>query len=249
MKTPILATLLPAAAAVLLAAACSDSDYTLNATPAAVQGNGNVVEESRPIGAFSGLDFRGVGTVYIEQGARQQLQVRAEENLIDHLRTDVQSGELVIWKDAATLVNTRPIEYHLTVVDLDRVRLAGAGQIEASDLDTGPLALQLSGVGGVELVNLQAPSLDVESTGVGDLNLSGSVQEQTVRLRNMGEYDARHLTSNVADVLVANWGSATVRVRDRLRVRINGSGSVYYIGDPIVDSSGSGSGDVVQIGG
>jgi len=42
---------------------------------------------------------------------------------------------------------------------------------------------------------------------------------------------------------------ATVRVRDHLRATIHGSGNVFYFGDPIVDSSITGSGYVVKIGG
>jgi hypothetical protein len=160
----------------------------------------------------------------------------------------VQAGELRIWKDGVTLWNTRPIEFHLTVVDLERAALTGAGQIRGSNLDTGALELLLSGVGSVEFVDLNALTLDVESSGVGDVILSGSVQEQTVKLRRMGNYDGRDLESAEADVLIADGGSATVRVRDHLKSTIHGSGSVYYIGDPVVDSNIHGSGDVVKIG-
>ena len=44
-------------------------------------------------------------------------------------------------------------------------------------------------------------------------------------------------------------GDATIRVSELLRARVSGLGSVYYIGDPVVDSSITGSGNVVQIGG
>ena len=53
--------------------------------------------------------------MYIQQGVRGQLRVRA----------DLQAGELVIWKNGVTLLNTHLVEYHLTVVDLERVALTG----------------------------------------------------------------------------------------------------------------------------
>jgi hypothetical protein len=250
MKTRrCIVVLLLAVGAVLSAAACSDSDHIFNPAPAAVHGNGNVVEQTRAIGAFSSLDLQGVGNVYIQQGAREQLRIRAEENLLEYLWAEVQAGELAIWKDGVTLLNTQPIEYHLTVVDLERVALTGAGRIHGSNLDTGPLTLALSGVGNVEFVNLNAHWLDIESSGVGDVMVSGSVHEQTIRLRGLGKYDGRDLTSIVADVRIANGASATVRVQDHLSATINGSGNVYYIGNPIVESSVSGSGDVVKVGG
>jgi hypothetical protein len=241
--------LLLAAGAVLFATACDDHDSYFEPFPDVVHGDGNVVEESRTVGGYGRVDHGGVGDLYIQPGAREELRVRAEENLIDYLKTEVQAGELVIWKDPVTLMNTRPIEYHLTVGDLDGVALTGAGQVQASSLDTGPLAVVLSGAGNMELVDLTAPNLDVRTSGVGGVTASGSVHAQTIRLGGMGNYDGRDLTSSVADVFISYGGSATVRVQDHLTVTINGSGNVYYIGDPIVDSTITGSGKVVKIGG
>lgn len=248
MNKRSLAALLLAVGAVVFATACDDHDSYFDPWPDVVHGDGNVVEESRTVGGYERIDHGGVGHLYIQPGAREELRVRAEENLIDYLKTEVQAGELVIWKDPVTLLNTRPIEYHLTVGNLDRVALTGAGQIEASDLVTGPLAVVLSGAGNIDLVDLSAPSLDVRTSGVGGVTTSGSVHMQTIRLGGMGDYDGRDLTSSVAEVLITYGGSATVRVQDHLTVTINGSGNVYYIGDPVVDSTINGSGAVVKIG-
>jgi hypothetical protein len=127
--------------------------------------------------------------------------------------------------------------------------LTGAGLIRGSNLDTGPLALRLNGVGTVELLDLNAPRIEIESSGVGDVIVSGAVQEQNIKLSLWGSYDGGNLSSDLADVLVENGGSATVRVRDLLRATINGTGTVYYIGDPVLETSINGSGQVVKIGG
>jgi hypothetical protein len=236
-------------AGVLSAAGCDDAESIVSTPSLVVNGNGHVVEEPRALGGCTSVDLNGVGVLYIRQGAREELYIRAEENLLEYLKTDVQAGRLLIWKDFVTLLNTRPIEYHLTVVDLQRVALSGAGRIQGSDLDTGSLALSLSGAGSVELVNLNASGLDVDVSGVGGAILSGSVQEQTIRLRSMGNYNGRDLDSADAEVLIGSLGSATVRVRDRLNATIDSAGFVYYIGDPVVSSDIRGSGEVVRIEG
>ena len=214
-----------------------------------VHGNGNVVEEFRDVSGARSVNLQGVGQLYIRQGARAELRIRAEENLLEYLGSDVRGGELLIWKEAPTLINSQPIEYHLTVVDLERVVLSGAGPIQGLDLNTGALTLLLTGVGNVEFVNLNAPALVVDTSGVGRLTLSGTVQTQTLRLAGLGDYNGRDLDSADAEVLIANTSSATVRARDTLRATIHGSGSVYYIGNPVVYTSNSGSGSVVRIGG
>jgi hypothetical protein len=248
MNTRSAVALLSAAGAVLLATACSDVYEVTNPSLDSVDGNGIVVEESRAVSGFSRITLQGLGRLYIVQGSQEELRIRAEENLIQYLRTEVRGDELVISKDGATLRNSVPIEYHLTVRDVNRVALTGAGNIHGSNLATGPLELRLSGVGNIELVDLSSSRLDVEITGVGDVILSGSADEQTIRLRSLGDYDGRNLETAEAEVLVADGGSATVRVRDRLQATIKGSGDVFYIGDPTVDSRIAGSGRVVNIG-
>ena len=236
-----------AAAGMLFAAACHDADRIIRSTPAVVHGDGNVVEEAQTIGSFRNIDLQGVGILHIQQGSREELVIRAEANLLEYLRTDTQGGHLLIWKDPVTLFNTRPIEYYLTVVDLEQVTLSGAGTIEGAVFDTDSLSLRLTGAGNIEFVNLTASALDIRASGVGDIILSGSAQEQAIELRGVGSYDGRELDSAEADVLLNSGGSATVQVRDRLRATINGIGSVYYIGDPVVETSGSGSGNVIKL--
>lgn len=50
-------------------------------------------------------------------------------------------------------------------------------------------------------------------------------------------------------VTVAGSESATVRLRNHLRVIITGSGSVYYLGDPGVEVSITGTGRVLRLEG
>lgn len=249
MKTKITVAGLSVVAVLSVAVSCSETHHVVESSPAVVQGNGIVVEEARPVTGTIRVDLRGVGELHIRQGAQEELRVRAEENLLPFLRTDVRAGELVIWKDAGTILNTRPIEYHLTVADLERVALTGAGTIRGRDIATGPLALLSSGAGSMEFIGLAAPSVNVVRSGVGDVALSGSVHEQVVRLSGVGGYHAGSLESVVADVGIGNGVSATVRVRDHLTVTIQGGGTVYYIGDPVVIRVPGTLGNVVQIEG
>lgn len=249
MKTQPAVALSMAVGALFLATSCSDVDRTVHPNPDFVEGNGIVVEESRAVGGFDRITLQGFGRVYVQQGSQENLRIRAEENLIQYLRTEVRGDELVIWKDGVTLKNSAPIEFHVTVTGLERIALTGAGNIEASNLDTGPLDLRLTGAGNIQIAGLNASSLDVEITGVGNVIVSGSAGELAVRLRSLGDYDGTNLETADAQVLIADSGSATVRVRDHLQATINGSGDVYYIGDPTVDSRISGSGEVVNLGG
>jgi hypothetical protein len=116
---------------------------------------------------------------------------------------------------------------------------------------TPQLSLTLSGVGNVVLTNLDADELDVMLSGVGNFDISGTVDMQRLNLTGLGEYEAGDLASLDALINIVGYDNqtATVNVSDMLTVTINGNGTVFYIGDPFVDSNIIGSGSVRQIPG
>jgi hypothetical protein len=234
-----------------------DSDYDFNNDGVfafnCVFGSGVVAQEDRTVIGITGVVLAGEGTLYIEQGSAEELIVTAEDNLLPYILTEVQGGILKIrTRSNVCLEPTQSIEYHLTVVSLESVVLSGVGDITVLDLSATQLSLTLSGAGGnVEVTNLDADELDVVLSGVGDFAISGTVDVQHVNITGIGDYDARDLAS--LDAVISIVGSenqtATVRVSDMLTVTILGNGTVFYIGDPFVDSDITGSGSVQQIPG
>ena len=233
-----------------------DTDYDLGNDGAfslnAVFGSGVVAQENRTVNGFTRVVLAGEGTLHIEQGAAEELMVTAEDNLLPYIITEVRGGILEIrTRSNVDLRPTRPIEYHLTVVSLESMKLSGVGDIKVWDLMSPQLALTLSGVGNVEVNNLEADELDVVLSGVGDFHVSGTVDVQRLNVTGLGEYEAGDLSSLDAVISIAGNDNqtATVRVSDMLTVTINGNGTVFYIGDPFVDFDITGNGSVQQISG
>lgn len=234
-----------------------DSDYDFNnvgafAASTCVYGSGVVAQENRTVTGITGVVFAGEGDLHIEQGAAEELIVTADANLLPYILTEVQGGILEIrTRSNVCLEPTQPIEYHLTVVSLESVVLSGVGDITVSDLSATQLSLRLSGVGNVEVPNLDADELDVVLPGEGNFAISGTVDVQHVNVTGLGDYDARDLASldAVLSIVGSENQTATVRVSDMLTVTILGNGTVFYIGDPFVDSDIIGNGSVQQIPG
>lgn len=235
---------------VLTLTGCHEASSSSVLGSTVVDGSGVTVEESRPVSGFTGIVLAGIGEVHIRQGGMTSLLVRAEDNLMDYLETDASGGTLVIRTKAGyDLQPTREIEYHIVVPDLQRVELAGVGDVYGSSVAGNRLVLVRSGVGQLDFSNLDVTTLEASLSGVGSVRLDGTAQRQSIVLGGLGAYGAGGLNSTEAVVTIKGSGSATVWVSDRLDVTIDGSGSVYYIGNPFVTRSGSGSGSVVPLGG
>ena len=214
-----------------------------------VRGSGDLEEETFEVSGFTGVTLACVANLYIERGDEETLRVEAEENLIPYFVVEVDGGMLDIGTKSGVELNpTEPINFYLTVEDLDTIVLAGSGEIEAPDMVANYLTVTLSGSGDVELPDLRVGKLKIDLSGSGDLNASGQADDQEIIMGGSGVYEARNLRSTEAEVDISGSGSVTIQVSDKLDVTIGGSGSVRYIGSPAVETSVSGSGTIEQIG-
>ena len=98
------------------------------------------------------------------------------------------------------------------------------------------------------MTNLTGQILDATLAGVGSMHVTGTVDAQTVTVAGVGNYEGEDLVSADVVVTVSSIGSATVRVSDTLDVTINGPGSVFYIGNPVITSNITGWGSLQKIG-
>ena len=215
-----------------------------------VRGSDKVVEEEREVSDFTGVELATLGNLIIELGDEEELRIEAEDNLLQYIEAEVHGGTLKIGhRQKVTLVPTESIYFYLTVKELDTISVSGAGNVKVPDLEVAEFSLNISGGGNVDMEDLNADVLEVKISGAGNLYIEGGeVEEQEITISGAGNYKARGLESAEADVRVPGLGSATIRVRDQLKVNISGAGSVKYVGSPIVEQEVSGVGSIEQIG-
>jgi carbon monoxide dehydrogenase subunit G len=212
----------------------------------AILGSGNVVSESRNVSGFTEVALQGIGNLSIQQTGSESLTIEAEDNIIPKLRTEVNNGRLTIGIEPNTSIQTtKPINYKLTVKDLNALELSGAGRVDAENINTNNLKITNAGSGDVA-ASISANNLNVAQRGSGDVKTSGKADSQDVNISGSGSYQAENLQSKEAKIVVNGSGEATVNVSDKLDVRINGSGSVEYSGNPNITQRIRGSGDLVR---
>jgi hypothetical protein len=186
-------------------------------------GAGSIVSESRDVSGFDEVELRGFGNLSIEQTGGESLTVEAEEDVLPKLATEVVNGRLIIGPEPGTTVRTTgPIDYELTVENLNALEVSGSGNVQAEGIETDRLAVTVGGAGNVKI--------------------GGEADEQEVNVSGSGVYRAEDLESREAKVGVAGAGSAIVNASEELDADVGGAGSVEYVGDPDVEQDVSGAG-------
>jgi hypothetical protein len=102
-----------------------------------VRGSGNVVEETRTVSGFDTVVLKGIGNIYIEQGSSEGLRIEAEDNLIEHMEIEVVGDRLEIdFDNVINLRPTEPINFYVTMIDVESIQLLGSGNINARPITT-----------------------------------------------------------------------------------------------------------------
>lgn len=207
----------------------------------------NLVTESREVRNFDRVTLTMPNIeceLLITQSESESLCIKARQEILSRIRTEVRNGKLAIWidgswseriRDALTTSLTRPrIRCHLTLKTLTSLEGCGTMHVSASGLETDRLALGFSGAGNVQIEQLAAKLLTVNLQGIGAIELAGEVAEQQITVAGAGHYRAPGLVSKRASVKLNGIGRATVWVLEDLEVSVRGPGSVEYRGTPRV---------------
>ncbi len=231
----------------LITLACGFSS-TLDFSNETITGNGKVKEKVVDVSGFDKVELNGIGDLIIEQGSKEGLRIKCEENFLPYIEVSVKDDTLII--DLKPHISFNPsydITYYLSVKDLSSVELNGVGDININKLESGTLNIATNGVGDITIADLQADTIVATLSGIGDIQLEGKVISQSISLSGTGDYKGKQLESQNAEVNISGMGSAGIRVSDNLKATISGTGSLDYIGNPRVEQNISGLGDINQV--
>ena len=215
-------------------------------------GSGHVITETRSVADFRGVSFSAFGDLTVKPGDTKSLMIEAEDNVLPEFRTEVRDGtlhiELARLGGMLSVRPTRPIRMNLTVKQLTRVALSGAGNTLVSGLTTDQLQAVLSGAGAVRLDGLDTQQLRATLSGAGGLTASGRSGQTFINVSGVGAFHGDNLQSASATANLSGTGGVTLWVTDDLHATISGLGRLAYYGHPSVTKDITGLGAIQMLG-
>jgi hypothetical protein len=200
-----------------------------------VRGSGNVVSENREVSGFDSIRVDYPAQVLISQGSQESLTVKAEDNLLPGLKTEVKGDELRIYyqsQDGEHVNPTKPVTVTITLQELNSIDFSSAGELTLDGLESDNLRVSLDGAGSMKLNDLSIKNFDVSLSGAGSATVTGTADDLNLTISGFGGFDGRDLKCNTVNVNISGAGSAAVWAEDTLDASISGAGSVTYYGSP-----------------
>ena len=191
-----------------------------------IKGNGDITTTNRTVANYDKIGIGGAFHVTLLKGKEGAITIKAQENLLPYIITEVKNGELNIkTKDGYQIQSNKKIEITIPFEEIDAISLAGSGHVNSKDfINTNNLKLSLAGSGSIQL--------------------NGETSNLTCSIACSGNVNAYDLKSDISTIKIAGSGNVKVNAINEIHGSTAGSGNIIYSGNPTivkVKSAGSGS--------
>lgn len=189
------------------------------------KGSGTAAVENRTVSDFSGVEVGGVFQVEIIAQSEFGVEVEADDNLLQFIKTEVRNGILQISIDKRVKTHN-PLRIRISAPDIKSLEASGASRVNLSNLNNSELTL--------------------DTNGASRINISGETGNLIVDVSGASQIDAVDLSAVTANVDASGASHVKVNVANELVVDASGASRINYSGTPKVSKSTSGGSSVSQ---
>lgn len=208
----------------------------------------------RKVEKFDQISLRIDASLFYEQGNKQKIEIKASEQTLEKIITEVKDGKLIIrlkledrWFNRKKI---GPVIIKITSPDITGLSIAGSGDIIAENaIYSDIMHLNITGSGDIKLSELNCEKLEAVINGSGNIILSGKEKAMNtdISINGSGDFKAKQFKTYYAKIWIAGSGDCSLYVRKHIEAKIVGSGDIKYKGNPSVDATLTGSGTVSEI--
>lgn len=200
-----------------------------------VKGNGNLQTQTRKVSDFNGIKVSGGFAVEIKQGSNESLQIEAEENLMDNIRTEVKNNVLHIYSEG-NINSKKGMKAYVTVKDLNKVDISGGVKVTGkSTFKASTFDLDMSGGSHVSLA-IDAKKIDADMSGASKVTLTGRADELKLEMSGASSVNTSELVAKRVTVDASGASSVKVHATENLVVNASGASHVAYAGSPKIEA-------------
>ncbi len=209
-----------------------------------INGSGDVKTENRKVSGFNKISVSHGVDVYLHQGSNEKVEVKADDNIIPAILTEVKGGVLKVYTNDR-LKNYKELRIDVWFKDLESISSSGGSDLySVGSIRVDELALASSGGSDMEL-EVEAEKLNCASSGGSDMVLMGSTNMLVVESSGGSDLKAYKLTAKRCKVRTSGGSDAYINATEELDISASGASDVHVKGGAkIVSQKVSGSSDV-----
>lgn len=217
--------------------------FTLNTDR--ISGNGKTETKTIAVPPFNQIKVRGKINVYFTQGRGQKIEIKAAENLIPELQTEVEDGELFLHLKSKIGRKDR-IYVYITAESINGLSVADGSKFESSNTLSGEnLRLDCSS-GSEPTISLKYANLDAEISSGAVVTLKGASDMATISESSGAMLGAFELSVKKLKIDQSSESHAQINVTEEISADVTSGAFLEYTGNPSEKNVNSSSGGGIE---
>jgi hypothetical protein len=202
------------------------------ATNFGVRGNGHVETVDRHINNdFNEIRVSRGLDVYLTQSNQVRLEVEADENLHDIIRTEVKDKVLRIYADE-NISHAKSKKVMVSFKDIDKITATSGSDVYSTNTIVAD-NLGLSTTSGSDMeVDIDVQVADCKSTSGSDLRISGKTNKLYAQATSGSDIKAGNLRAKISEARATSGADITLNTSDELYAKASSGGDIKYYGNP-----------------
>ncbi len=207
------------------------------------KGNGNVVTDSRSVtDEFTRISASEGIMVYVTQADDFKIEVEADDNVIDLIRTDINNGKLRIHAEENIGRATKKV--YVSLPSITELSASSGSHLETENTIKSDNLVVDGSSGALLKIELVANDLEIDASSGANLNISGQTDNADIDVSSGGNINAKQLESNNCVADASSGGNVQIQVSEFLRADASSGGNISYSGSPELEKKKSMSGSV-----
>jgi len=209
-------------------------------------GSGNVVTQNRSVaGKFTAVSVSGGLEVFIEQGSKTSIVVEADDNLQQHIKTELSGNELKIYCDV-NIHDAGATRITVTLPEIKSIEAAAGSSVKSKTILKNDSFSLTTDSGSSMEVAVDSQKVNCEADSGSSLVVSGTTEDLQTDSGSGSSLDAKELKAKTVTASSGSGSTTQVNVTASLTAEASSGSSISFTGKPTSISKKESSGGSVS---
>lgn len=197
-----------------------------------ISGNRNVTTEQRKVNDnFTAIHAGNGIEVFIKQSANTKVAVEADENLQDHIKTEVENGVLRIYSKR-NIWRAKSKRVYVSAKTITGIKAASGSDVYSENTIESETIDVSTSSGADAKITVSATNVTSSASSGSDLKILGTSENYSASASSGASINAFELESKNATVKVSSGADINVFASESLDAKASSGGDIDYKGNP-----------------
>ncbi len=217
--------------AILVALVVASCQYSIDLGDS-IKGSGNIISENRPVnGDFTSIEVsRGIDVI-VTQSNINSIEVKADDNIIEHILTDINNSVLTITLDKS-VKNLSSKKVYVTLPNIESLRSTSGSSISSKNTLVVK-SIDVKSSSGSEInIDVEAEKIICESSSGSEISVEGKAIKLEASSSSGSEIEAQNLLAN--DIIANSSSGSSIELHPiiSLNAKASSGSDIIYFNNP-----------------